>query len=403
MPVSRRGQVFRSSTSIVVLLIGMIIILYILFLPPAEREALLSGGGGGGGYYGGGGVVPPGPAGGGVILMDKYVGTLHAAGSGSVEHAIPSTTVFTAVNTEEVKFIDSLLVKQSAFTKQDATLTFRADTSVGKNYLLTFNVEEASGPLYIYLNGHPLFERVITSKSPEPIKLPQEYLQLENTLTFRTGSSGWAFWEANFYEMRNILVSADVTNYQASSSEQHFTITPDEYAQLEKGVLEFVPQCDARQAGRLSVTINGQLLFAGYIDCGVLTRQDISLDLLNVGDNRLGFTSNQGSYLVDRIKVVSMLDQEEHPVFYFNLPPDMFQQANAFAGQVVMTLRFTDGNSVKRGSVVVNGYQDTFQTQQFFYQAALDPNILIPNANSIQIIPQDETLNIAELRVELLG
>jgi hypothetical protein len=400
---SRRGAAsFRSSTPIVILLIGLILILYILFLPPAEREALLSGTSGGTGGYGGGGYIAPGGAGGGVLLMNKYLGTLHAQGSGTIEHAIPSTTVYTAVNTEEVKFIDSLIVKQSAFSTQVSHLEFRADAGMAKNYLLTFNVDQARGPLLISLNGYPIFERTITSRSPEPVKLPQEYIQPQNTITFSTSSAGWSFWEANQYKLRNILVSADVTNYQASSSEQHFTITPDESQKLTKGVLEFVPQCRAQEAGRLSISVNGQLLYAGFIDCGVLTRQDVAKELLSTGDNRLGFTSNEGNYLVERIKMISILEQDDYPVLYFNLPPDMFEQANMFAGQVVLTLRFSEGNTVKRGSVIINGFQDTFQTSGYYYQATLDPNILIPNANSIQIIPQS-SLNIPEMRVELLG
>ncbi len=399
--VSRRGQEFRASTPLVILLVGAILILYILFLPPAQREALLSGTGGGGG----GGYLPPGPGpvGGGVVLMDKYVGTLLAKGPDSVEHAMPSTTVFTATNTEEVKFIDSMTVKKSAFSSQEASLTFRADPRVATNYLLTFNVDQANGPLQILLNSKPIFDRVVTTRSPEPIKLPAEYLRAENTLTFRAGGSGWRFWRANNYGLRNILVSADVTSYQGSFSEQHFTITPDEHQMLERGLLEFVPQCDPRQTGRLTVTVNGKLLYAGFIDCGVLTRQDVARELLTIGDNRVGFTSNKGSYTIDRLKLVSLLKRQEYPVFYFNLPPDMFQQANVFAGRVVLTLRFTDGNSLKRGSVVINGFTDTFQTKNYHYQATLDPNILIPGANSVQIAPQGEALHVAELRVELLG
>lgn len=401
MLVGRRGAEFRASTPLVILLVGVVIILYILFLPPAQREALLSGTEAPGGIYGaGGGPVATGT---GVTLMDKYVGTLLDQGPGTVEHSIPSTTVFTAVNTEEVKFIDSMLVKKGAFSSQEATLTFKADPTLGKNYLLTFNVDAAKGPLLISLNGHPIFERAITTRSPEPIKLPQEYLRTDNTLTFHAGSAGWAFWTANTYELRNVLVSADVTSYQDSSSEQHFTITPDEYQKMDKAILEMVPQCDPKKAGRLSVNVNGQPLFAGFIDCGVLTRQDVAKTLLNAGDNRLGFTSNQGSYTIDRIKVSSVLKQSDYPVLYFNLPPDMFEQANVFAGRVVVTIRFADGNTAKQGAIVVNGYKDTFQTSDYYYQATLDPNILIPNANSIQLIPVNGALNVPELRVELLG
>ncbi len=397
----RRGVEFKSSTPIVILLIGVVIVLYLLFLPPAQREALLSGTGSGGGVYGTGtGIVS---TGGSTTLMDKYVGTLLAAGGATTEHDIPSTTVFTAVNTQELKFIDSLSVSRSAFSQQTGELTFKADPSNSKNYQLTFNVDAAKGPLYISLNGHPIFERAITSRSPEPIPLPQEYVQADNTLTFSAGSAGWQFWTANDYELRNVLVSADVAQYQGSSSEQHFTITSDEYQRLDKATLQYVAQCDPKSTGRLTVTVNGKIVYSGYADCGVLTTQDVAPESLNIGDNKVGFASTDGSYTMDNIKVVSQLKQPDYQTFYFNLPPDMFQQANVFAGQVVVTIRFTDGNTQKQGTIIVNGFQDTFQTSSYYYQAALDPNVLIPNANSIQIQPQGSTLNIAELRVELQG
>ncbi len=402
MRLRRRGASFRASSPLVILLIGIVLILYILFLPPAQREALLSGTPSTGGT---GVAVPAGgaPVSGGTVLMDKYVGTLLSQSGTDVEHAIPSTTVTVSQNTQEIKFIDSLIVKRGAFASQDAHLSFKADPSVAKNYVLAFNVEEAKGPLLVTLNGQPIYDRVVTTRSPDPIKLPQELLKPENNITFSAGSTGWAFWSANAYRLSNILVSADVTSYDQSSSEQHFTIPPDEYQRMEQARLELVPQCDPKQTGRLSITVNGQLLFGGLIDCGVLSTQDVAKDLLNAGDNRIGFTSSQGSYVLDRIKVVSMLKQQDYPVYYFNLPPDMFQQANVFAGRVVLTLRFSDGNTQKRGSVVVNGFRDTFQTSSYYYQATLDPNVLIPNANSIQIIPEGGSLNVAELRVELLG
>jgi hypothetical protein len=306
------------------------------------------------------------------------------------------------VNTQEVKFIDSILVKQSAFSKEEGQLTFKADPSLAQNYLLTFNVDQAQGPLIITLNGHSIFERAITTKSPEPIKLPQEYIQPDNTILFNAGSAGWQFWSANTYQLRNVLVSADVTSYEGATAEQHFTLLPDEYQGMEKAVLEFAPECDPKQSGKLTINVNGRLLYAGFIDCGTLVSEDIAKEMLNAGDNGLSFTSDQGSYTIDRVKVISNLKQQEYPTFYFNLPPDMFQQANVFAGRVVLTLRFTEGNSLKQGTIIVNGYQDSFQTNSYYYQAALDPNVLIPNANSIQIAPQDASLNVAELRVEML-
>lgn len=400
----RRGQTHRTSAPLVILLIGLVLILYVLFLPPEMREEILSGTPGG--QQGGG--YPPGynpgyPGARGEIILQKFIGTVTPLGAGSVEHAIPTATVYTAINTEEIKFIDSMLVKRSAFTRQEGQLSFRADPSLGRNYLLTFNVDEAKGPLIVSLNGNIIFERFVTSRSPEPIRLPQEFIEAENTVTFTTISPGWAFWDANRYRLRNVLVSGDILDFSGATASQHFTITPDEHEQVEKGVLELIPQCDPRQGGRLSVQLNGQMLYAGLPDCGVPMSVDIPRDLLRPGDNSVTFISNRGSYLVERVRVVTQLEEQHHSTYYFNLPPDMFQQLNVFAGRLILTLRFSEGNELKRGVVVVNGYKHAFETRNFFYQATIDPNVLIPNANALQILPQQERLDIAELRVEIVA
>lgn len=402
--MSRRGQ-SASKSAVAVLLIGLILVLYILFLPPTEREALLSGAPstGGTGGYGGNTYSGPPVAGGGILLMEKFVGTLQPESAGNIQHSLPSTTVFTAINTQEIKFIDSLQLRGGAFSNKEHSITFLTDQNIGNNYLLSFNVEEAKGTLMIYLNNQLIFDRKMTQRSPEPVRLPKELLRPQNNLTFRTDGTGWAFWDANGYLLRNIIITGDVADFQGSTAEQTFTITPDEYQRMDKAILEFVPQCNPSQAGRLSVGVNSQLVYSGFIDCGVLTRQDIPKEQLSVGSNRVGFSSSQGSYTIDRIKVISQLAKEDYATYYFNLPPDMWQQANVFAGRVILTMRFSEGNTIKRGSVIVNGFQDSFQTQDYYFQANLDPNILIPNANSIQIIPDGDSLNIPQLSVELLG
>ena len=132
---SRHGAAFRTSTPLVIMLIGLILVLYLLFLTPTEREALLNGGKAPtGGYNPGTGGYGGAPVSGGTMLMDKYIGTLLVHGAGTIDHSLPSTTVFTAVNTEELKFIDSMIVKQGAFSKQEGVIVFRADTSVSRNY-----------------------------------------------------------------------------------------------------------------------------------------------------------------------------------------------------------------------------------------------------------------------------
>jgi len=400
---SKKAVEMRSSASMVVLIIGVFIIAYLTIMSPSEREQVLNGGEIPNGYSGQGydGVGVSG--GRGTLLMTKFVGDLKIKGSETVEHDIPSSTIFTAVNTKELQKIDNLYVKNSPFSKQERTINFNADLVNTKNYMLSFNVIRASGMINIFLNGQLIFSKEITSNSPEPIILPPELIKTTNNITFLPEPIGWQFWKANEYELSNIIVAGDVTDYSSSRSEQSFAVPADEYENLETTSLEFVPECDPSTSGRILIMLNRQSVYSGLVDCGVLNKQEISTSMLSPGTNVISFSSKQGSYLIDRIKLVSHLNQKDYPTYYFNLPQDMFAQTSTFNGRVVMTIRFNDMTSLKSGSVVVNGFQDTFQTQDYYFQATLDPNILQPGPNSINIEPMSEDLHIAELRVELLG
>lgn len=399
---SKKAAEMRSSAAMVVLIIGVIIVAYLTILTPSDREQVLNGGVPDG-TYGGGTVVNPGVSGQGVLLLSKFVGELDVKGSSLIEHNVPSTTIFTATNTRELQKIDNLYIKNSPFSKIVRSITFNADVGNSNNYLLSFNAAKAQGMLHIYLNNVLIYSEAITTTSPAPINLPSEYVYATNNITFVAEEVGWEFWRANEYELSNILVSADVTDYSSSRSEQTFAVATEEYEKLENSFIEYVPECNVAQAGRITILLNRDVVYSGFADCGVLNKQEIAVDKLNMGTNYLSFISEQGSYLIDRIKIITALDQKDYPTYYFNLPHDMFAQASTFNGRVVMTLRFSDMQSMKRGVVNINGFQDSFETKEYYFQATLDPNILQPGPNSVMLAPTSDKLHIAELRVELLG
>lgn len=393
--MTRRGQT-ASAAAILVLIIAALLVVYILALPPADREALLQTGGEGSTWANGGSAAGP------VLILAESPGTLRILSSPESEHNIPSTTVFTSTDTVAMKEVSSLRTKSSVFSKERVDITFPGDSNAN-NYLLTFNVDEAQGNLIVLLNGQLVFNNIITERSPQPIILPADLILMgDNVLTFMTGDVGLTFWKKNEYQLRNILVSADLTNYRGAQSEQHFTVQDQEYITLEKAVLEYVPDCDPREAGRLTIESNRRLIYSGYPDCGVLNKLDLSKENLKPGDNSLTFVSEQGSYLLDRIKVISNLVQEDYPITYFNLPLDLYEPIDYGDAELLLTLRFTDYRVEKRGEIVINGFVQSFATQEFVYQAVIDPAILMPGPNTIQLIPNTNKLDVAEMRIEII-
>jgi len=413
----RRGQT-ASGAAILVAIIGGLLILYILFLPPGQREALLFGDGSGGGYGGTGGNGGTGIQYGSVLVFRDTPGTLRQLRSTTEEHAIPSATVFTRINTEEIKSVDSAVVQNGVFARKDLVMTFEADRLGSRNFLLSFNVPRAGyAPLRIYLNGEQVYERPIAERTPAPIPLPLEYLtDGENELRIETADTGLAFWRSNTYVLDHVLISADVLDTSGSVSEQRFTVAESEIARFERAHLQFVPECDPKQAGRLTIQLNTRtvtdadnrsvtvpnLLYTGFVDCGVQFKTEIAKSQLRTGENHILFAAESGQYVIDRIKVVTELQQDEYPVYYFNLPREMYDVMDAGRGQLRLTLTFTDYRTEKRGEVVVNGFVQSFQSTEYAWQAAIDPAVLTPGPNTIQVIPHVDRLDIAELKLELV-
>jgi len=396
----RRGEGAANSAAILVALIGVLLVIYILALPPEDRNRLLNGGGaectGQGCAQGGGGSGP-------VLILAETPGTLQLQASPQVEHKLPSTTVFTVTETAAIKEVAGLYLKNSLFSKEGASVSFEASPRSSGNYLLSFNVDYAGGSLSILLNGEQIYNGVIAEPSPQPIELPYDLLEEgKNEIVFLVGDVGFAFWKKNEYRLRNVLISADVTDFSGSQSEQHFSLGEQEYSQLEHAQLELVPDCDPRKAGRLVIEANKKLLYNGYPDCGVMNRLDISKETLRAGDNAIVFVSDTGSYLLDRIQVVSYLKEQEYPLYYFNLPLEMYEPIDEGANELILTMRFADYRAEKRGEIIINGFVQSFSSKDYVFQAVIDPGIVMPGPNTVQIIPHVNKLDVAELKIELV-
>lgn len=410
----RRGQNAAQAAILVAIIAGLLII-YILFLPPAEREKLLfgnQGSGSGPGYGPGGGVFTQyGP----VLVFRDSPGTLRLLKSPLVEHNIPSATIYTRINTQPIKAVDSAIIKNGVFANQDLDIEFTTNKE-SRNFLLSFNVGSAGKqPLRVLLNGHLIYERPVRERSPAPIILPHDYLvEGVNHLVIEAADVGLSFWSPNTYSISNIMITADVVDTSNSAAMQSFSIPEEELGGIESAQLQFVPECNPKSVGRLIVTLNARLIpgpnnttqeipnvvYSATPDCGVLFKTDISrADLYPI--NNILFSSD-GQFVVSRIKLIARLKQNDYPVYYFNLPRDMYDSLAEGKGQLRFTMTFTDYRNIKTGETVINGFVQSFSTKEYVYQAVIDPGILTPGPNTLQVIPHVDRLDIAEIKVELV-
>ena len=384
-----------TQAGIVVILITVLIIFYILFLSPEDRAALLGEDNGNGGGNGGGGVVKS-------TLFSQTPGRLYPLNANVVEHTMPSFMVFTVTNAGELKRLDSLYVKNSAFSDKTEEVIFFFEPKTTSNVKLSFNVKSHSGLLKITLNGYKLFEGEITDASPVPINLPAEYLQAKNSLVFSVSETGAAFWRVNDYQLQNILISGKITDYSGAQAEQHFSLTANEYEHFEKASFKFLPDCPPREEGLVQILINSRVIYTSYPDCGIKTSIEVSKEFLKPGDNVLLASTNTGSFLVDMPKIVVTLKEMTPPVFYFNVPATLYDALYYGQRQLVLSLQFTDTTTVKKGTLEVNGFKAYFDTQDLMYQTPLDPEFVMTGPNSIKITPQSDPIDVAGLRVDVI-
>ncbi len=334
----RKGQahtvVGAGGAALLVLLITLIVIFYILFLPPEEREALLNDE-----------AIPGTPQASstgyshliGTTPLSTQVGQINYIKDSEIEHSLTSFTIYTDTDANLIQNVASLYVKNSAFDKQAQEITFSVDKYATERVYLSFNVYRPAGVLKIYLNGLQLFEGTLETGTPTPIALPQDYLKSDNVLYFTVSSPGFAFWRVNEYELQNLRIVGDITDSSHSMNMQKFFIVSKEYDTMEKAVLDFFPDCDNVNVGKIDIMVNGETIFNGIPDCGLKNHVSLGKETLRSGENTLEFVSEYGSYIIDQVNLNVELADPEYPIYYFKLDEDLFvgvDEDNEFCGGV---------------------------------------------------------------------
>ncbi|MBN1175242.1 hypothetical protein JXA48_01220 [Candidatus Woesearchaeota archaeon] len=323
-----------NGAAFLVLLIGVLFVLYILFLPPADRAALLDDSST---------IGTPNAVSGGyshllyTSVFDENVGKVSSIDETEIDHALSSFTVFTTIDASMILQEPSIYVKNSAFEQKDKTLEFTLDKLKTDNVYLSFDTYRPSGQLNIYLNGVLIFEGTLNAGNIAPIKINKDLLKNDNILYFTVSSPGVAFWRVNQYEIHNLKLVGDITDDSNSFNMQKAYLAKKEYDLLESATLKFFPDCTYDDVENLMIRINGKTVYYGTPDCGMTNFVTLTNESLQAGENDIYFVSEKGSYTVDHLILKTKLDQVENPIYYFDLPEELFTvvtDEEAFCGRV---------------------------------------------------------------------
>ena len=395
--LNRKGQGAPSanagSAAVLILIIMIVIILYVLFIPSSEREDLLRGN-----------VtkekekkeIKENES----VLLEVSPGRLDYISEREYEHTIPSFYLYKTTNAVEIKKINPFIVRNAVFDRKSYNLTFFIkDLENTNNAVLSFQAKRHSGVLAIRLNGNTIFESGITSFNIEPISLPKEFLEEQNTLEFSVSDVGWRFWSSNEYQLENIRIIGDVTDVSGQESKNVFYVTSIENNNVERAFVKYSPECSPDSAGRLDVFINNQFVFSGIPDCGILNTHEFAPDLLLEGSNNIVFKTDKGSYLIDLIQVKTELKETPYVVYYFEINASQYDDILHDELDVNLTFEFVDEEDFKEATLIINGHKTELYTKERIYSKIIDAYVQEDN-NALKIIPK-ETLDIVTLRVKL--
>jgi hypothetical protein len=394
--LNKRGQdVSGGGAAALVAIITLLIILYVLFIPPGEREKIL-------------GVnesttttTSNATSSGGVeynkTLLEVQPGKINYIPLDVIEHELPSVNLYTKTEGMVIKEIGSIAVKKALFTEKKQNVTFKLEyPEQTKNILLSFNVQRSFGELIVRLNGQEIFNAEIVGSTPTPIKLPNDLLNIENTIEFEAAEIGLVFWKVNDIILSNAKITGDITDMGASESKSIFLINKNEKDNLNTASVTFYAECEINSVGRLFVEINGYDIFTGIPDCGQIRTYQISPERLVHGENIIRFKTEKGHYLIDRTVVKLELTEPEQYVWFFQLNDNEYNSVLNGSIDVNMTADFAD-DSYKEGYFVINGYENGFSSKKTEESWIIDPYVK-KGGNTIRLEPSNNMF-ITELSV----
>ncbi|MFW5746415.1 MAG: hypothetical protein ACOCWQ_02575 [Nanoarchaeota archaeon] len=305
------------------ILVTLLVIMYIILLPPDAREELL------GDPVtdiddGISGDIPS------VGEETEFVfagpGRVDVASRDAYDHDIAAIHLSSRTDAKVIHASNPFQVKYTVFEHKPHQITFSVDDpGLVDNPIITFSATRHSGTLTITLNGHQIFSGDISAEGQAPIRIPDGLLLERNIMIFDVESPGWAFWSSNVYSIQNLRIQADVSDVSRQKSTATFSLGADEVHALKEAKLRFLPECQQLEVGRVAAYLNGDLVADRIPDCGVFNTYILDHEDLRRGNNRLDFELSEGNALLDRMEILTNIDEEANDVtYYFDLDSDLF-------------------------------------------------------------------------------
>lgn len=387
---SRKAQEAGAAATLIAV-IALLIIFYLLFIPPSFRDQILEGN-----------VTEEGAAAGVSVnetILKASPGTLSSISSEEIEHNIPSVVLYAKEESNVLGVLTAATVKSSIFGKKTASMYFTVeDPENTENILFSFVDKKMKGALIVNANGNEVFNSEITKENPEPIRINSKFVVSgENKIELSAEKAGARFWRVNRHDLENLQVTGDVKDVSQQMSRNIFIVSATEKANVKRAVLRFTPECAAGKVGKLNVLINQHSVYYSVPDCGGRIAIEFTPDVIREGENTIVFDSEQGSYLVDLIRITAELKEVLQPAYYFEITEDVMEEVRDGKYDVMLALTFTEGTEQKSGTININGRETSMFQRERTYSKNINDYIIEGN-NAIKIVPET-ALEIVSLEV----
>lgn len=393
--IDKKGQPAAGAAILLVVIAGLLV-MFVILLPPSERAELL------GENISKNATSTLDEAVDEETLLVESPGRIDFLGQREIEHPLPVINIFTTTGTEVLAEKNVVSAKRALFTEKTDSMRFTIkDLDNTENLLLSFSVERGKGELLMTLNGETIFDAEVEAGVLPPVQLPSNTLQEQNELLFSVSSPGMAFWATHEAVLKEVQVIADVTDVGAQAASSIFLVSDTEKNNLEKVTLRFQPDCIFDQVGKLTVVLNGRVLYSAVPDCDLaFVPIEISPTVIVEGENEIAFRAERGSYLLSHVLLESRLREVEFPTYFFELSHEQFGAIKREDLRLRLELDFVDTVSRKFGEIIINGHTRGFDTKEVNLVMDISDEAVRGN-NAVKIQPQ-KTIEVRELQVDLV-
>ena len=332
------------------------------------------------------------------VLLNETPGHLTSSQKSVFDHLLPNIYLSESRSSAILANENPFTVHNGWFSEQRKIMQFSIpNLDNTPSVILSFQAPERHGNLVIALNGQILFDGPVSTQNVAPILLPRSLLQAVNTLEFAVTGS---FFQTQRYSLTDIKIIADITDTQKQQAVSSFTLSENEFNNLESAYIEYFPSCTQESVGTLTLELNGKPVHSGTPGCDALNREDLFADDFKQGKNIITFHIASGSYRLEQVRVRTVLKPVKSFIDYFSLKDATYARVRDGANDLILHIEFVDDQKTKQAQININGRYDIIDQKEAEYEREINKYIREGN-NYLEIKPLSE-LDIArvEIRVE---